>query len=73
MEPCVELKNEHWGDIAMVKVHRVWKGTLPAQFELYALREMEFPELRLGHRYVMAINRRRPPGFATLDLGVTGR
>lgn len=50
----VELKSEAWGDLATVKVHGLWKGTLP--------------RLRLGHRYVLAINHVRPPGFATLDL-----
>jgi hypothetical protein len=54
------------GDVATVKVHRVWKGQLPAQIELYASAGLEYPRVQVGHRYVLAINRMPPPGFATL-------
>jgi len=47
--------------IATMQVHRVWKGTLPSQIELYAWGSSAHVQLQIGHRYVLAIQRMRPP------------
>ena len=33
---------------------------------VYASAGLEYPRVQVGHRYVLAINRMPPPGFATL-------
>ena len=47
--------------VATMEVHRVWKGTLPARVELYAVGSTAHPQLQIGPRYVLAIQRMRPP------------
>ena len=51
--------------VALLQVHRVFKGQLPARIELYVWPGMEYPTLVAGQRYVLAIQRMKPPGFPT--------
>ncbi len=61
------LEPANWGNVATMQVHRVWNGTLPAQFELFASSGIHHPQLELGKRYVLAINRLSAPD-PTLNL-----
>ena len=55
-------KETEWNQVAVLQVHRVFKGQLPARIEVHHTASLEVPQLEAGQRYVLPIRRSYPSG-----------
>ena len=58
-----------WNLVAVLQVHRVFKGQLPARIEVYQPVTSEVPRMEVGQRYVMPIWRQQPSDTGGIGHG----